>query len=227
MQPTCFVTARRWLRGANADRAFCNGNCPRIFSTSSLLLPTIGGDGAQIDSRRGSWRPPKHARIAPTRARCSRYPDAVGDARCAWVSLKPNRRRAVSNHDRGAGCRRMCCMGSWASRFPLFVDGAKGVVDEVARFLKSRVVGGSDRLARGVRSDERAAYTACQTIMLRCSSSRIGEVACKRLHGWQLVDHRDEPDGDGVLNVPDNSKVDRIAAQRIDQNLNIRRVPCT
>jgi HEPN domain-containing protein len=22
MQPTCFVTARRWLRGANADRAF-------------------------------------------------------------------------------------------------------------------------------------------------------------------------------------------------------------
>ena len=128
-------------------------------------------------------------------------------------------------------------MGSWASRFPLFVDGAKGVVDEVARgcgmdaevarFLKSRVVGGSDRLARGVRSDERAAYTACQTIMLRCSSSRIGEVACKRLHGWQLVDHRDEPDGDGVLNEPDNSKVDRIAAQRIDQNLNIRRVPCT
>ena len=76
----------------------------------------------------------------------------------------------------------MCCMGSWASRFPLFVDGAKGVVDEVARgcgmdaevarFLKSRVVGGSDRLARGVRSDERAAYTACQTIMLRCSRSR-------------------------------------------------------
>ena len=46
------------------------------------------------------------------------------------------------------------------SRFPLFVDGAKGVVDEVARFLKSRVVGGSDRLARGVRSDERASRLA-------------------------------------------------------------------
>ena len=61
--------------------------------------------------------------------------------------------------------------GHERSRFPLFVDGAKGVVDEVARgcgmdaevarFLKSRVVGGSDRLARGVRSDERAA--ACMS----------------------------------------------------------------
>ena len=43
--------------------------------------------------------------------------------------------------------------GHERSRFPLFVDGAKDVVDEVARFLKSCVVGGSDRLARGVRSD--------------------------------------------------------------------------
>ena len=57
--------------------------------------------------------------------------------------------------------------GDERSRFPLFVDGAKGVVDEVARgggmdaevarFLRSRVEGGSDRLPRDVRSDEGAA----------------------------------------------------------------------